>query len=169
MKKFKTLDTNDFIINPFTKIGSDWMLITSKNNDGKINTMTASWGGFGFIWNKNVAFIFVRPQRYTKEFIDNSNTFYLCFFDENYKKNLSYLGSISGKNENKIEKSMLTLSNIRDIPVFEEAEVIISCENLYKQDFCKNGFIDLNLDTAFYKNNDYHTMYVAEIKDIYIS
>ena len=69
---------------PFELIGKDWMLITAQNGE-KTNTMTASWGGFGVMWNKNVAYIVLRPQRYTKEFIDNSETFSLTFFDEKYK------------------------------------------------------------------------------------
>jgi hypothetical protein len=71
--------------NPFKLIGQDWMLITAEK-DGKVNTMTASWGGFGVMWAKNVAYIVMRPQRYTKEFVDNSDTFSLTFFDSSYKK-----------------------------------------------------------------------------------
>ena len=90
--------------NPFEMIGKQWMLITAKKDD-KINTMTASWGTLGVIWNKNVATIYVRSERYTKEFIDNTERFSLTFFSENYRKELSYLGMISGKYENKIEKA----------------------------------------------------------------
>ena len=106
--------------------------------------------------------------RYTKEFIDSSNEFSLCFFDNSYKKTLSYLGSVSGRDENKIENSHLTLSNIDNIPIFEEAETIISCKNLFKQDFLPTSFLDKSLDDTFYKNKDYHTMYVAEINGIFI-
>lgn len=169
MKKFKSVDIEDFNVNPFSKIGKDWMLVTAKNKDGKVNTMTASWGGLGVLWKKNVVFIFIRPQRYTKEFIDSSNEFSLCFFDSGYKKTLSYLGSVSGKDENKIEKSYLTLSNIENIPVFEEAETIICCHNLFKQDFLPTSFLDKSLEDTFYKNKDYHTMYVAEINNIFVS
>ena len=80
MENFKEINIDELYLNPFTKIGKDWMLITAKNND-KVNTMTASWGGLGFMWGKNVSFTVIRPQRYTKEFIDNSNYFSLCFFN----------------------------------------------------------------------------------------
>ena len=66
---FIEIAANDIEGNTFTQIGKDFMLITAKKGD-KINTMTASWGGLGVLWNKNVAYIVVRPQRYTKEFID---------------------------------------------------------------------------------------------------
>ena len=59
-------------MNPFTKIGKEWMLITA-GDETKSNTMTASWGGLGIMWNKKVATAYIRPQRYTKEFVDNAD------------------------------------------------------------------------------------------------
>ena len=46
---FKEINLTDLQFNPFTKIGSQWMLITAGNKDG-FNTMTASWGGMGVLW-----------------------------------------------------------------------------------------------------------------------
>ena len=88
-------------MNPFTKIGKEWMLITA-GDEKKANTMTASWGGVGVLWGKNVVYIFVRDTRYTKEFIDNGETFSLTFLDESNKGALKYLGAVSGRDENKI-------------------------------------------------------------------
>ena len=86
MNKFQLVDPDLFDFSPFRIIGKDWMLITAEK-EGKINSMTASWGGLGVIWGKNSAFIFVRKTRYTKEFIDGSDSFSLSFFDhEKYKK-----------------------------------------------------------------------------------
>ena len=79
MHTFQTYPSDMFEIDPFTKIGSEWMLITSGNRE-KANALTASWGGLGFLWGKNVAFIFIRKSRYTKEFIDNGETFSMTFF-----------------------------------------------------------------------------------------
>ena len=45
-------------------IGKQWMLVTAGPAD-EFNTMTASWGGIGWLWNKPVAFVFIRPERYT--------------------------------------------------------------------------------------------------------
>lgn len=163
----KEININDLKLNPFNKIGKEWMLITASDGE-KTNTMTASWGGFGFLWNKNIAFIVLRPQRYTKEFVDKTNEFSLSFFDESYKKTLSYLGSVSGKNEDKILKSCLHLSFINNIPSFEEASMIINCKNLYKQNLLSECFIDTNIDEKNYPNKDYHTLYFAEIKNIFV-
>ena len=67
--------------NPFSLIGEDWMLVAASDGE-RVNAMTASWGGVGILWGKKVAFIFVRPQRYTKELIDKSDKLSLSFFDE---------------------------------------------------------------------------------------
>ena len=85
---FKEIKAEDLQFNPFTRIGSDWMLITA-GDEKKFNTMTASWGGAGVFWGKNVVTCYIRPQRYTKEFVDANDTFTISFFPEGYKKALS--------------------------------------------------------------------------------
>ena len=57
---FKKTDIKTMEMKPFEKIGSEWMLITGEK-DGKVNTMTASWGGVGVLWGKNVATVYIRP------------------------------------------------------------------------------------------------------------
>ena len=88
MKQWKEIAPEALEKSPFQMIGKDWMLVTAQK-DGKANTMTASWGGLGVMWGKNVAFIVIRPQRYTKEFIDGSDTLSLSFDDESFRKQLS--------------------------------------------------------------------------------
>lgn len=166
MENFRELSVNDFMVNPFSKIGKEWMLITAKNKE-KTNTMTASWGSLGVMWGKNVAFTFIRPQRYTKEFIDSQDYFTLCFFDSTYQKTLSYLGSVSGKDEDKIKQSNLTTCEFDSTIGFQEAKLILVCKKLYQQELQPNCFIDSTLDTKWYPSKDYHTMYVSEIEKIY--
>ena len=96
MSDYKTIAPEQLTQNPFAMIGKDWMLITAEK-DGKANTMTASWGGFGVMWGKNVAYIVLRPQRYTKEFVDQAETFSLSFLDDSFRAALNYLGSKSGR------------------------------------------------------------------------
>ena len=71
----------------FNLIGKQWMLVTAGNQE-RFNTMTASWGGIGWLWNKPVAFVFVRPERYTHEFIEANERFTLSFYGENFRKAL---------------------------------------------------------------------------------
>lgn len=98
---------------PFEKIGSEWMLISAAK-DGKANTMTASWGGIGVLWGKNVATVYIRPQRHTKEFVDAGDTFTISFFGGEHMKELGYLGKVSGKDvPDKIEQSGLASDRSR--------------------------------------------------------
>jgi flavin reductase (DIM6/NTAB) family NADH-FMN oxidoreductase RutF len=167
MSKFNEIKPEQFEQSPFQLIGKDWMLITAEK-DGKVNTMTASWGGFGVMWAKNVAYIVIRPQRYTKEFVDNSDTFSLTFFDESFRKTLSYLGTKSGRDEDKIEKSNLTVLHADDIPYFEEANIAIFCNKLYAQEYKPECFIAQDLNEKWYPEVDHHTLYIAEVTKILI-
>ena len=76
---FEVIDVKDPQANPWKMIGDEWMLITAEKA-GKVNTMTASWGGVGIMWGKTVATVYIRPQRYTKEFVDAGSSFTLSFF-----------------------------------------------------------------------------------------
>lgn len=167
MGNFKEIKPKYLNQSTFQLIGHDWMLITAGKED-KINTMTASWGTFGIMWGKNVVSIVVRPQRFTKEFIDFSSTFSLTFFDESHKKDLEYLGSVSGRDEDKLSKTNLTVTYIDNTPSFEEAKLTIICEKLYAQELNPECFMDTTLDKQFYSEKDYHTIYIAEVKKILI-
>lgn len=166
MDNFKEIKPEQLDKNIFHLLNDEWMLITAQK-DNIVNTMTASWGGFGILWNKRVSNVVIRPQRYTKEFIDSSSTFSLCFFDKEYKKTMAYLGSVSGKDENKIEKSNLTINHIKDTPYFEEASMVIICKKLYAQELKPECFIEKEVDSNTYPDKDYHTMYISEILKIY--
>lgn len=165
MNKFKEIKPEELDKSAFKLIGKDWMLITAEK-DNKINTMTASWGGFGVMFNKNVVYIVIRPQRYTKEFVDNSDTFSLTFFDETFRKQLSYLGTVSGKDEDKISKSNLTVQYLNNTPYFEQGNMAIICKKIYAQDFKPECLIISELDKKWYPEKDYHTLYIAEIEKI---
>lgn len=148
--------------NPFELIGKDWMLVTAEL-EGKVNAMTAAWGGMGVMWGKNVAFVVIRPTRHTKEFIDAADTFSLAFLDEGYRKTLGYFGSVSGRDEDKIAKTGLAVMHEGQTPYFEDAGLVLICRKLYAQEFEPCCFIDREPDEKWYPEKDYHTMYIAEI------
>lgn len=161
----KQIEINEFSENPFKLIGSDWMLITAKKGD-KTNMMTASWGGIGILWNKPVATIYVRPQRYTKEFIDNEEYFSLCVLPEEYRQILNYCGTKSGRDEDKIAETKLTIDESEKAPIFKESRLVLICKKLYAQDLTEQSFIDKSLVEKNYQAKDFHTMYIAEIEKI---
>ena len=148
--------------NAFELIGKVWMLITAQKQDA-LNTMTASWGGLGVMWGKNVAYVVIRPQRYTKEFVDASETFSLTFFEEEFREKLSYLGTVSGRDEDKIKKSALTVVKEETAPYFQEGKLVLFCKKLYTQQINPENFLDKHLEQKWYPQKDYHTLYIAEI------
>jgi flavin reductase (DIM6/NTAB) family NADH-FMN oxidoreductase RutF len=161
MNQFQEIAPGEIRGNPFQMIGSDWMLITASKGDD-VNTMTASWGGLGIMWGRPAAYIVIRPQRYTREFVEAAATFSLSFLDSRYKPQLDYLGSVSGRDEPKIARSGLTLAEVDGTPYFAESSLVLICRKLYHQRYDPACFIDPSLEEN-YPKQDYHTLYIGEI------
>lgn len=166
MDAFVEVPVKDFSINPFTAIGKEWMLITAAKADGTVNTMTAAWGGLGWLWERPVAFIFVRQTRYTKEFIDESGKVSLSFFGMGMRKELAYLGSASGRDEDKIANSGLAIVYNDGIPFFEEARLAIFGHVIASQPVPEESFMDETISANHYADHNIHTMYVVQIDEI---
>ena len=164
---FKEIQPQDLQDNVFTLIGKDWLVVCGEK-DGKANAMTASWGGMGVLWGKPVVFIFIRPQRYTKEFVDAAGGFTLSVLDGSERKVLNYLGTVSGRDEAKIEKAGLTPLSEDGFTYFAEARLAILCRKLYAQEMTAACFIERECDEKWYPDKDYHTMYVAEIEKVLV-
>ena len=118
------------------------------------------------MYGKNVAYILVRPQRYTLEFLDREETFSLCIFDKEYRKMLNYLGSVSGRNEDKIAHAGLTVVRSDNTPFFDEANQIFICKKLVRQPMSDDALLDKQMDSTWYSNKDYHILYIAEITKV---
>ncbi len=164
---FHETDITKLSFNPFTKIDKEWMLITAGSVE-KCNTMTASWGGLGELWRKYVSFIFVRPQRYTLKFIEKEQFYSLCFFDESQRKALSYCGSHSGRDGDKIKEAGLTPVYNEIAPYFEEAAMVFFCRKLYGQPLDPSGFLDGTVLTECYPQKDYHKIFVGSIEKVLV-
>lgn len=148
--------------NVFSMIGSDWMLVTAQNGE-KYNTMTASWGGMGVLWGKPVAFVFIRPQRYTYTFLENTDRFTLSFFGGACREALALCGRVSGRDTDKIREAGLTPFSTNDGYIsFKEASVILECNKLYADFIKEENMLDPAL-MEHYKAGDFHKMYIAEI------
>lgn len=152
--------------NAVSMFDDKWCLITAGNKDS-YNTMTASWGAMGELWNKDVCFIFIRPQRYTLEFTEREELFTLSFFGEEYKKALGFCGRNSGRDCDKAKETGLTPMEIDGGMSFEESETVIVCKKLFYQDIDPQGFIDKAIDGVCYPEKDYHRMYVGEVIGCY--
>lgn len=168
MKQIKPEELKD---NPFKLIGKDWMLITAEK-EGRTNMMTASWGGVGVLWGKDVATVYIRESRFTKTFVDDGDFFTLCVLSEEYRKQLAYLGKASGRNEDKVAGSGLTVehtdSSAGSVPYFKESRLVLVCKKLYAQKMDAVCFTKYGKDilAQMYSDNDWHTIYVAEIEKV---
>lgn len=153
--------------NAFELIGKDWMLICARGRDGRVNAMTASWGGFGVLWGKRVAFVFIRPQRFTKKLVDEADRLTLNFFGGEYRSMLNYMGKASGAEEDKIARSGLSVAECNGAPYFNEASMAMICKKLYRGAIEQECFIDRSLIGKWYPQNDFHDVYVVEIEEVF--
>lgn len=164
---FTKITPQEITQNAFSLIGTDWMLIAAGNTQ-KSNCMTASWGGFGVLWNVPVVFVFIRPQRYTNEFITANSFFSLNFFNATYKDMLQFCGKNSGKTIDKARTCNLTTFETDNKTIaYEQSNLVIECKKLYAQQLQENSFIDIS-HLHHYPNKDFHIMYVAEITNCYL-
>lgn len=145
-------------------ISDDWALVSAGDRD-KWNTMTISWGAVGELWGKDVVFAFIRPQRYTKEFMDREDYFTVSFFDERYKDALKICGSKSGRDCDKINMAGLTPSFDGEAVYPAEARLVIKCRKIAVQKMDNSGFIDNSIESN-YRSGDYHFVYIGEIEKV---
>jgi flavin reductase (DIM6/NTAB) family NADH-FMN oxidoreductase RutF len=158
---FTTIKPEQLTDNPFKLIGKDWMLITGGTPD-RFNTMTASWGGLGVLWERQVAFCFIRPTRYTYEFVESSDNYTLSFLGEEHRKAMTFIGTHSGRDTDKIRETGLTPVKEGGLIYFNEARLVLACRKLYFQDITPERFLDQTINDM-YPKKDYHRMYVGEI------
>ena len=167
MHVFQPVTPREIDQGPFIYDGSR-MLITAKKGD-IVNTAASTYGGYGYLWNKRVVYIFLRSARYTKELVDESGEFSISFLNQDeYRGALKYITAVSGKDEDKISGARLTINYCDGIPFIDEADNVITAKVLFRTECVKEGFIDTSLIDEFYKDNDYHIMYVGEIQKILI-
>lgn len=149
-------------------IGNEWWLVTAGDKTQGYNTMTASWGHVGVIWQRPTAIVYIRPQRYTKEFMDRADRYTLSLFGGGYKKEMGYLGSHSGRDGDKVAKVGLTPVFEEDYTYFAEAEIVIVCRKLYRAPLLSAGFIDARIIDEHYPDSDFHEMYIGEIEKVLV-
>jgi flavin reductase (DIM6/NTAB) family NADH-FMN oxidoreductase RutF len=164
---FEPFDWRSFEENATELVAESWMLITP-GVPGRWNTMTASWGGFGHLWNKDVVFVFVRPSRFTYGFMEREEGFTLAFFDESRREALKVCGSKSGREVDKAVAAGITPlafevgGSARRVG-FEEARIVVSCRKIYSQDLEPARFMDASI-AANYPSGDVHRLYIGAIE-----
>ena len=162
---FHSIDPKDLTGNVFSLIGSQWMLVTAGTKE-HCNTMTASWGGLGVIWGAPAATCYIRPQRYTQDFLDREDYFTLSFFDEAYRKALSLCGAKSGREVDKVKECGFTVETAScGAPYFGEAQLVLVCRKRFVQEM-DPACIPEDVKEKWYPGKDYHTQYIGEIVEV---
>ena len=154
----------NFINKSFKVFDKEWALVTAGTSDN-FNTMTISWGGLGTIWNKPVATVYVKPIRYTHSFLDSNEYFTVSFYDEKYRKDLGVLGTLSGRDGDKVAKTALTPVTVGESISFKEAKMTLLCKKIYRQDLITDTMPQEAID-KYYIDEAPHTMFIGEVVDI---
>lgn len=166
---FKEIKATDIKSNIVDLLKNNWGLVTAGDSD-KYNMMTVSWGAMGEIWGKDSVTVYIRPQRYTEEFIESKSHFTLSFFSLDDKQKVhSVCGSKSGRDVDKTKECGLTPNFDENAPYFEEAKLVLVCKKMAKGKFDPDEFIDPEIEDKWYPQKDFHYIYVGEIEKVLIS
>jgi len=168
---FKSIKPSEMDINAINTFGEGWPLLTA-GTEGFFNTMTISWGHIGSLWGtggtRPTVTVYVRPQRYTHEFMDTNEFFSLSVLPSDFKDALGYLGSTSGRDEDKVDTAGIRPVFAQGTTYFAEAKLVIICRKLYHAPILEEGFADRDVMDKVYPNKDFHTMYIGEIVDVLV-
>lgn len=177
MSSFRQISPYELTENPMKMIGKDWMLVSAADGtDGtcfgkNYNTMTASWGGVGVLWGKPVAYVFIRPERNTYLFTEESEYMTLSFFGGERRDDLTFCGRNSGRDVDKAAKCGLTPVFEEDeggrSVYFEEASCVMKLRRLYGDSIKPERFYD-EAPLDFYRTDGLHKMYVCEICEVLV-
>lgn len=148
---------------------NDWYLVTATKSKGQTNALTAAWGAFGNLCEEPTMTVYIRPQRYTKKLIDDSNSLTLTYFDfAKYGKALGYMGSHSGADDpDKIKEAGLTLTDLNGAPTYEEGRYVFVLKPFFVQQLDPEHVLDQELAKACFPDKDYSYMYISEIVEAY--
>ncbi len=163
MTGFTRIDPRDLTVNAYRMLAEQWALITAGTPEG-FNAMVAGWGTLGSLWGLPVAVCFVRPQRYTYEFMEREPYYTLSFYPERFRKQLQVFGTKSGRDVDKVKETGFTPAFADcGAPYFEEAELVLVCKKIYTEDIRPGNFTDKALCEKWYPQKDFHRTYVGEI------
>lgn len=168
VKDFEKVSWEELNDNVIRMIGKDWMLIAAGEADD-YNMMTASWGTMGWLWGRPVSTTYVRPQRHTHNYTEKYEYYTLTFYKEEHKDVLRKMGTVSGKNFDKMNYEELTPVVTENGSIaFEEAYLIIECRKMYNFVLKEDEFTDKEVMEDMYPEKDFHTVYYGEIMNVWI-
>lgn len=170
--KFEPLNPDHFTVDPFTLFSKNLAVLSTGTQETGYNAMTIAWGTVGSLWERKshnyrlpVMSVYVRPQRYTSQLMTKNKFFTVSFLND--RKVLGYLGTHSGKNENKYTGAGITPYFIANTVFPEEASLVFVCKKIYQSPLQECGFLDSEIIAFNYPENDYHIATIGQITNIY--
>ena len=149
------------------------ILLTTKSGS-RVNTMTIGWGKLGVEWNKPIFIAYVRESRFSRQLLEESGEFTVNIpTDSVDRKILSYCGTRSGRDTDKIRDLALTLEEplVVSAPGIRELPLTLECKVIYKQPQDLEA-IPAELLSRFYPEEngvrDRHIAFYGEIQAAYL-
>lgn len=169
---FKKIDPTEIPEDVFTLVNKDFTVLTGGNPE-HYNSMLASWGGWGTLFDKPVTWCFLRANRYTLELIRKDLTYTMSYFDNEYKEDIMPFGTQSGRNSNKMKETKLAaVQTPAGNMTYKEAKLIIECKlfeitTVSPDDFQTEDFRTFVTD-AHAEAKDYHKIVFGEITGVWV-
>lgn len=165
--QWQEIKPQEIDVNAVKMFADDWMLL-SAGKDTSMNMMTIAWGSLGELWSKPTITVYVSTDRYTNKFMEGNEYFTVTAFPENLREKLQYLGTVSGRDEDKVKGSGLTpefteLGN----PIYKEATLAIECKKIYAEQLQKNLMPLEQRQWYDEKKTGVHVMYIGEIVHVW--
>ena len=163
--KFKEIAPESWEESAFRLIGKDWLLLLTGEKEHP-NLMTASWGGFGILWNRPVVYLWVRPERYTYGLLQREPCFSVNILPEQYREVYRLCGTISGRDTDKLARAGLTLCAAGGAPYLAESRMVMQCCLCYRQPMQAEGYLRPDLLESLRSGGSLHTLFIAEITGV---
>ncbi len=151
----------------FRKFSEQWAIVSAGSIDD-YNCMTLSWGMLGNVWEHPGAAvtIYVRPDRYTFEFMEKNDYFVISFLPEENRKDAEILGTLSGRDGDKMAKTSLTPLALEKGVGFAQSELTFVCRKVFSQQFDVNC-VPEKWREGVYSRYEPHYMYIGYIEDAF--
>jgi flavin reductase (DIM6/NTAB) family NADH-FMN oxidoreductase RutF len=162
----KKIEAAELVVRPFHLLDQEWALLVGGRQ--KPNPMTVSWGGFGTLWNRPVATVYVRPTRHTFSHLKMDPEFTLNILPDSMRHALEFCGSRSGRDVNKWEATGLAPrpSESVQVPGVEGADLVLECRVIATFLVDPRRFLDPAIEEQ-YPLKDYHTALVGEVLTVW--
>ncbi len=153
--------------NPVRMFADEWFVLAA-GKEGDMNLMTIAWGTLGELWSKPVVTVYVSTSRYTYEYMEKNDYFTITHFPSAMREKLQYLGTASGRDEDKVKGADLTLEFTElGNPIFAEADLAIECKKIYAEQFKADKMPIERRQWHEETGTGIHVMYVGEIVNVW--